>query len=229
MARDDAMSGWEDVEIQADEAAIQRCDELGVPADLVLRAVFDGQHAADLCHGAHPVFYAGSRVYGETNGTLRLGLAERKWSFNDDNCIPRAISPDGSVVITAVAGDSRTGRRNSRDVQTRRPRRSGSLRIVRRNTQLILLDLFAPDDAEVVEIPAPIGPTWFVMWYRDGDTVRVEVSLAKGVTKEGRLLEWLERNILPEIDMLAGPPGPRPDRPDEDAPDVDVPVIPKAG
>jgi hypothetical protein len=230
VARDDAEDGgWEDAEVPDEGAVLRRLEELGIPADVPRRAVREGQIAGDFCTAAHPVFYGGSRVYGETNGSLRLQLAMLKWAFNDDSCIPRVISPDGAVVITALCGDAQTGLRHGRDAQTRRPRRTASLRLIRRNSQFVMAELLPETDAKTLPETAEIGPTWFLLYHRDGDVVRNELSLAMGVTKSGRLLKWSERLILPEIDMLDGPTGPGHDRPDDGEPDVDVPVVPRAG
>ena len=74
-------------------------------------------------------------------------------------------------------------------------------------------------DGEVVHL----GPTWFLLYFRDGDTVRSELSRAHGVSDAGTLLEWSERLILPEIDLLDGP-SPLEHRPDDAGPDSDVEV-----
>lgn len=230
MARDDMEDGgWEDAEVPEEDAVLWRLAELGIPADVPRRAIREGQIAGEFCTAAHPVFYGGSRVYGETNGSLRLQLAMLKWFFNDDSCIPRVISPDGNVVVTALCGDAQTGLRHGRDAQTRRPRRTASLRIIRRNSQLVMSEMFPVNDAETLPETAEIGPTWFLLYHRDGDKVRSELSLAMGVAKSGGLLKWSERLILPEIDMLDGPPGPGHDRADDGEPDVDVLVVPRAG
>ncbi len=223
--------GWEDrdePQVPGPEDAEDRLLELGLSVDLLHGAIREGQIAGDFCTEAHPVFYPGCRVYGETNGGLRLRLALQAWTFNNDANIPRAISPDGKMVITALQGDAQTGLRDGRDAQTRRPRKEGSIRIIKRNEQLVMVDLLPGDDPEVIGDQADageVGPTWFLLYFRSGDKVRCELSLATGVTSTGGLIKWRERLILPELDMHHGPNGP--DALGDDSP-VDVPVTPVA-
>lgn len=227
MTRNSGRDGWEDAEVPEHEAVRERLVQLGVPLDVLLHAIRAGQEAFDFCTTAHPVYYPGLRANGETNGELRGGLALRAWTFNDDQCIPRVISPDGSVVITAVSGDPQTGLRDGPDAQTRYPRGAAGVRIVRRNAQLVL-EGFDLDDDHGKEEPLNLGPTWFLLYNRDGDKVRSELSLASDVSEAGALLVWSERLILPEIDMLNQPPRST-DSGDESGPLVDVPVERRAG
>ncbi len=130
------------------------------------------------------------------------------------------------MVLTAVSGDEQTGLKIGPHAQTRRPRGTAGMRIVRRNAQFALPGLLPADDPELTG--NAFGPTWFLLYRRDGDTVRRELSLAKGVSDAGVLWSWKERLILPEIDMLDVPPGGR-DRGDDAGPDLDVPVVSRVG
>jgi hypothetical protein len=216
-------SSMEDYEMPEADEVPRRLNELGLSLDLLLRSIRRGQHAADFCTASHPKTYPGSVAYGETVAGLREQTAASGWSFNDDDNIPRAVSPDGSVVVTAVSGNNDTGRREGRNASTRRPRGIASVRIVRRNGQLELEALLPPHE----RLPAGddevhFGPTWYLLYCRDGDVIRSELSLAKGVNETGALLEWSERLILPEIDLTV----PQPDRVigDDDDDAIDVPV-----
>lgn len=123
--------GMEEVEVPDLDGVRGRLGELGLPLELIHGSLRQGQIAADFCTKAHPSFYPGLVMYGETNGAMRGALALRAWSFSDENNIPRAISPNGSVVITAVSGNANTGLRGEA-AQTRHPRGAAGLRIVRR-------------------------------------------------------------------------------------------------
>lgn len=215
--------GAEDVVIPEPEGVLRRLTELGVPLEFLREAVRRGARSGDLVYASHPRFYQGVVVYAETNCGLRDQFATLAWTFNDDDNIPRVVSPDGRVVLTAVSGNERTGLRHGEHAQTRRPRRSAGLRIVRRNAQLEIEEMLPEDqrgrsDGVVVNV----GATWFLLYYRDGDTVRSELSFAHGVSPTGNLLEWSERLPLPDIDLLDGPPPAS--RRGPDSPDVDVPV-----
>jgi hypothetical protein len=217
------MPGLEDVEVPEPDAVLQRLAELGVPLEILLEAVRRGQLAGDFCTESHPRFYRGIVVYSEINGGLREQLAGLGWSFNDEDNIARAISPDGTVVVTGVAGNERTGLRSTPHAQTQRPRREAGIRIVRRNSQLELEELLPADERRDGDAVVVTGPTWFLLWYRTEDKIRSELSLARGVTAGGALLEWSERLILPGIDLLDGPNASGSEAGPE-GPDVVVPV-----
>lgn len=210
----------EDVVIPDPDAVPRRLAQLGLTVELLREAVRRGVTLASFTTVGHPVFYPGVRLYSEINGNLRILLAERGWSLKDESNIPMAVSQDGSVVITAVRGNSDTGM-IGRTPHTYRPRRNAGIRIIRRNHQLELTELLPPDQ-QVEGEPITLGPTWFLLYLRDGDTVRCEVSLATGISGAGNLQRWSERIILPEIDLLQPPPIGREDA--DYGVDVDVPV-----
>ncbi len=218
--------GFEDYEIPEPGAVARRLPEIhpdlnvGLLADPIRR----GQTASEFCTASHPVFCTGTMAYMETNGALRETLGVLGWSLKDDKNIPTVVSPDGTIALTAISGDKNTGIAN-RSASTRRPRRSASVRIVLRNAQLTLLfgDEEPADNDEAVNTSQP---TWFLLYYREGDTIRSEFSLAGAVSEDGRKLEWLERLILPEINLLNAP---MPSGPADEGPDVDVPVERRTG
>lgn len=202
--------------------------ELGMTVELLVDAVRRGQTYADFGTASYSPTYAGTIAYHETVAGLRESLGVLGWSLLDDENIARSVSPDGSVVITAVSGNERTGLREGEHAQTKRPRGKAGLRIVRRNAQLVLVDLLPPDDKELNDEPVNLGPMWYLLYYRDKDKVRSELSLADGVTEKGNLLHWRERLPLPEIDL--NEPSPESGQhPVGNEPDVDVPVERRTG
>ena len=78
------------------------------------------------------------------------------------------------------------------------------------------------DEQKQAEVPIVPGRTWFMLYFRDGDEVRSELSLARAVNDSGALIDWAERLILPKIDLLDGPPEGRGSQPPD--PDIEVPV-----
>lgn len=101
------------------------------------------------------------------------------------------------------------------------------MRIVLRNMQLELLEESQPLQKTNAKDGKPVafGPTWFLLYYRDKDIVRSELSLAVEVSKTGVLKKWSERLILPEINMLDGSP----QKETEAVKEVDVPVERRVG
>jgi hypothetical protein len=217
------MPGLEDVEVPEPDAVLRRLAELGLPLPVLQAAAREGQLAGDFVDDSQPRFARGSRIYCETNGTLRFQLINlpQPWTKLDPAGIPIIVSPDGTVCVTAMAGNENTGLRGNAHAQTRNPRGDAGQRIIRRNSQLELSEeLLPPEIRHEASADFVIdAPTWFFLYHRVGRTskVRMELSLATGVSESGKLIEWSERLILPEIDLLDQPPetggrtGPSPD------------------
>lgn len=218
-------SDSETVEINEPDAVVKRLGQLHIPPDALLEAVRRGHLASSFVTKAHPVWFAGSVTNGETTGALRIALGGVGWSNNDDDNIARIISPEGDVIVCVVSGNSRTGLNgDGGEVQPRRKRGLAGIRLVTRNSQIAFLELLPDDDREKVYASLDAwGPTWFLLYYRDGDIVRSELSLARAISREGDLLEWSERLILTEIDMLEPVPRWKTDTTVEMT-DIDVPV-----
>lgn len=220
-----ARSEDEDVEIPEPDEVRRRLTELGLTVELLLGAVHQGQSAADFCTASHPRYYPGSVAAGETIAGLRDRTAALGWSFDDEDNIATTISPDETVVLTACSGDEQTGLRAGRHAQTKRPRGAASVRHVRRRTQYELDALLPPEERRPnVGDLVPLGPMWYLLFHREKgtDTVRSELSCAMGVSDTGALLEWSERLILPELNMLNGGPLMPRERDGDPSPDVDV-------
>jgi hypothetical protein len=211
----------EDVYEPEPEAVFRRLEELGVPYDAVTESVRIGYLRADFTTAAHPPTYPGTVVWGEITGEFRGRMALVEWGFDNTDNIPRSVSPDGRVVIVPVRGNDKTGIRNAHEhLSTRRRRGTAAVRIIRENTQYAL----QLDDAPMSrELTAALDGTWFLLYNRDGDVVRLELSYARAVDASGKLLEWAERLILPDIDLM-GPPPSDDWRRGDDSPDTDVDV-----
>ncbi len=220
--------GMEIAELPGPEAVERRVIELGLTVELLVAAIRRGQNAADFCTPSHPKTYPGSVAWGETTAGVRDDTSVLGWVFGDEDNIPRTTSPDGSVTVIVVSGNHRTGLRSEKAPQGKRPRGEAGIRLVRRHAQIELEELLpvAVTSGEEETITA-LGPTWFLMYCRAENVVRGELSLAKGVSDSGRLLEWSERLILPEIDLLNTPD--TTNRSSETVPDVNVPVERRAG
>jgi hypothetical protein len=208
----------------------RRMKEMGMPMDVALTALRRGQNARDFCTAAHPRTFPGNNAWAETNAGIREAQGAKGWTLDDEDNIPKVISPDKSIVITALSGNERTGLRDrERPASTRHPRREAGMRIVLRNMQLELLEESQPPHKSGANDGKPVafGPTWFLLYYRDKDIIRSELSLAVEVSNTGVLKKWSERLILPEINMLDG--NPQKDTGTETLKEVDVPVERRVG
>ncbi len=224
--------GWEATEIPDPDGVARRIAELGngLTIDLLIGAIRVGQQAGDFCTPAHPVYGPGQMVHIETNGTLRYQLMLRGWTIDNEMNVPRIVSPDATLILTAVSGDDLTGlpKTNGRHAQRKSPCGSGGRRLINRNAQPEWTELLPPNDPALRDAP-PNGSMWYLMYYRvpGTDVVRAELSLAESVGEDGALINWFERLPLPEFNMAD--PSPDGERGDDEGPDVDVPVERRSG
>lgn len=213
----------EDVYEPDPEAVVRRLHELGIDLEDLLESSRIGHLKSDFTTKAHPVTYPGTVVWGEITAEIRTRLGGRGWLLDDTDNIPKVISPEGVTVI-AVRGNDQTGARNQHsELNTRRARGEASVRIIKMNTQLVLQ--LEDSDSSGDHLVTQTG-TWFYLYNRTNDTVRSELSFAKAVSSSGKLLQWGERLILPDIDMSSTPPV---RRVLETEPEVDVRVSRRAG
>ena len=202
-------------------AVIARLHELGIPQEVLLEALRIGYQKGDFTTAAHPRTYQGTVVWGEITAELRGRLKALGWDLDDTDNIARVISPDEEVVVVAVRGNHRTGRRSKHEqLSTLRPRGPAGVRIIKVNIQFELI-LQEDGDEMSQDVLSDFGGTWFLLYNRVEDIIRSELSFANAVDESGSLLKWRERLVLPDIDLLRPPPE---DDQGEGTPDVDVPV-----
>lgn len=218
---------FEDVQEPNEEAVLRRLAELGIPAEAVRESVLAGYQLGDFVTDSHPVTYRGMVVWGEITGVFRHRMVDEGWEKDDTDCVPRIVSPDGDVVVVAVRGNCMTGVRNAHEqLSTRRARGNAGVRIVRINTEQYALQL--EEGGNPKDFISTLGGTWFLLYNRVEDVVRMEVSYARAVSGSGALLDWAERLILPDIDLL-NPSSPRVGRDTAPpSPDVDFTVTRRA-
>lgn len=193
--------------------------------DPVIRAVM----ARNFCTPDHPRIYLGMTAWGEGNAALRGGLGKKKapWSRYDKQNIPRAVNPDKTVAVTLLAGDKDTGNPDPNVTpQPKRPRREAGKQLVVNNIQ----ESFPGMEPE--EDPDARAQLWYLLWYRkagpNGDLVYSELSLPTAVGDNGIIERYLQRIILPVIDMSEGPGADARDDQDR-GPDLDIPIQRRAG
>jgi len=220
-------TGLESVYEPDPHAVYRRLEELGVPPDVVMESVRIGYGKADFTTAAHPPTYPGTVVWGEITGAFRERMAIRGWGIKNEENVPKSISPDGIVRIVAVRGNDKTGVRSAHEqLSTRRPRGNAGVRIIKMNTQY---ELCIQDGGRSANLAPGMGGTWFLLYNRVGDVVRIELSFASAVNRSGNLIRWSERLILPDLDLLEPPTSDGVVFGSDPSPEVDVPVARRAG
>jgi hypothetical protein len=176
-----------------------RVRELCLDLEIIETALVRGQLGRDMCTAHHPACYPGMRAWAETNAALRDQLVLRGWTSTDRFNTPKTVSPSGEWEVTAITGDAATGDPMFTP-STRYNRGPASIRDVIDNLQWDFFDP-APGRARRLETP-PL--TWMLLYHRVRDTLAAELSLPTRVSEEGRIDHWVERILLPRLDMSDG-------------------------
>ncbi|MEZ4230895.1 MAG: hypothetical protein R3B89_17100 [Polyangiaceae bacterium] len=209
------------IEIQG-EGVEERLRELGLPLDSAMDAVRTVGLMHALAVGNHPPWYGGSTAYGESTKVLRDRLMPLGWTRFNFQGSDLTRSPDGSIVIRTRGGNSRVGLPGipGKPAGPKHPIGKATAEMVNDPRVLIdgQLDLFRDEDEPVGDAP-PDVKTYWLLTYVDGASLRSELSYALGV-KKGKIVDWVERILLPEIHL-----GDEPEVATEDDQDTEAEIV----
>ena len=176
------------------EDSAQRLARLDLRAEDVLICVRAGIAARRTATSNHPRAFGGWLDYGERIATLRETLILRGWTKREPNGMCLVVHPDQRFAIMTALGTAGTG--TTAPVTTRRPRGGTTEKVVRINGQLEF-------DLGLQAASAPANPTemptWVLLVHEDDHEVRSELSLARHMSEEGYIDEWVDRIPLPAI------------------------------
>lgn len=190
-----------DVRVQQD--AIDRLAEMALDAEVLRRAVLAGAMAADTCTDLDPPGFRGYTQWGVCTRELRVGLAP-SWTPRNRQNLPLVVSPDGATCITVGMGDPATGI-EAATPQTKNPRGRVTLTAIMENAgQLTLFD--GMDRIRIAPDAGSTTLTWILLFRRDGDMIRCELSLPSAWDENGRPSAWAERLILEPVGTVDQPP-----------------------
>jgi hypothetical protein len=188
--------------VHEDAAATRRLTELDLTAPDLVAAVRGADAEARKWTALAPPMMAGMARWGKTNELLRDRLAGRGWTHDNPKGLPRTISPGRDFAIVATTGDSATGLPEA-NPSTRYAKGVQTVRAVGRNVQLAF-DLFGLDVGDGLWALAheddPLA-TWLLLYHVAPEQIRAELSLANGLDLRGHVSAWIERIILPAIDL----------------------------
>lgn len=181
------------------DAAAEYLRQMDVDIADVRQAIEAGDISAGNKDSHDPVIAAGMSRWLDTVGVLRRRLALGKWRSSDPRNrpvsehrdLPYGLSTVGATEPTGIA-DHPSGPRAARR------KGIGTAEAVNSTIPLITVETLrrqqpSADNAEA----APPAGNWFLLYYRDNDTVRTEISLPRGFAG-GQFTGWLVRVILPE-------------------------------
>jgi len=194
---------------------------IGVSVEQLTEARGRAQHDVDECTSLDPPGSRGSVRRMRSVRYLREGLIPHGWTPDDTGNVGAVVSPDGTVAIIATSGDAGTGLLSHKP-KTKYPKGEVTQLRVRQNIQL---SLFEDLTEEPLDASEPARRTWFLLQHPAGDVVRAELSYPVGSDGAGRINEWSERIILPELQLDTYETWIDDD--DEGDHQVDVPVTPR--
>jgi hypothetical protein len=144
-----------------------------------------------------------------------------EWTANqegDNHTAPRMYRSDG-LGLAFVQGGAGTADIKS-SLYLKKPLRVITMLEIQQGSLPGQLELSYTDFADRLMDPA----LWLIVYCKDGDTVRLEVSKPEGVTEDGKITGWAIRLVLEDVDMndqiIKGDDS---GEQDEDG-DVDVPI-----
>lgn len=193
--------------VHKDAAATSRLAELALTAQDLLAAVRGADAEARKWTAQAPPLMPGMVRWGKTNELLRARLVQRGWWHDNPKGLPRTISPDRDFAIVATTGDALTGVPD-RTPATKYAKGVQTVRAIGRNVQLSF-DFPGVDVADALwaaDADEDALATWLLLYHVAPEEIRAELSLANGIDLRGHVSAWIERIILPTID-LSGPVG----------------------
>jgi hypothetical protein len=188
--------------VHSGTAAASRLAELALtPQDLMV-ALQGADGEARKWTTLAPPMMGGMVRWGKTNELLRERLVRRGWSQDNPKGLPRTINPGREFAIVATTGDSATGLPDS-NPSTKYAKGVQTVRAIGRNIQLAF-DFPGEEVAEALWAMAseedPLA-TWLLLYHVAPEQIRAELSLANGIDLRGHVSAWIERIILPVIDL----------------------------
>lgn len=196
--------------------AEQRLAELALSVEGLSGAVLQGEYARAEATDHDPITAEGYDAYRYRVRALRDIFCPLGWAVARDQNLETIRSPSGRCSVLTRGGDEGVGVRDAYP-QPKRTIGEATAKAVRANTTLLM----DPNWLNAAPLDRPAFESWMLLVHRSGDNVRAELSLPSKTTDDGAtVLGWVERILLPEID-LSEPPGKKSDLPVEP---IDVPV-----
>lgn len=182
-----------------------------------------GEIARDGCGPLLPTTFPGLSGWAHTIERLRLEAGPHGWRPITVRNMPMIESPNGQVAIVSIRGDEAVGD-ELRSPRTRRDRGPVTARALRSNAeQLSFLGSLPGLIEKRVTISHPF--TFVLLSNRIGSKIHCELSLPLSMDEDNHVSQWVERIILPPIELQSSLL-PERDDDEEDGP-IEVPVTRK--
>jgi hypothetical protein len=180
----------------------RRLAELGVPSEILIKAVEASQFARRACTENDAPNFPGIAAWNGAVRALREDLVLESWSRLNDTGQPLIVRPDNALALTVTSADENTGREGEFDPKTNSCKGPRTLEKVALNGWLFL-DMAQEEAARVEAINTRRLNTWMLLIHYDKvlGQVRSELSRPVAADEEGIIVGWSERIILPPFDV----------------------------
>lgn len=187
-----------------EEESLDRLTSLGLNVEWLINALNLGYLGWASCTANDPLSYPGTTQVSLTIRGLRENLIPQGWLKCDRGNYPRIISPNQKMAIAVTSGCSNTGKPNALP-SNRNPKGSCTIGVVETNSRQLNL-AFPGQDLSPQEEEMNPKLTWILLFYRDKEELRAELSLPAEMDKTGYIRSWVERIILPTQPLNNTPP-----------------------
>lgn len=199
--------------IRAGPDTENRLLDLDLDVDLLLDVVRQGEYARAEATTNDPLPAAGMDAYRYRVRAFRERKLPDGWTIKRERGLEITVSRSGSHAVITRAGDSGVGLKDAY------PQPKGKIGdttcdAVDANASLLLNPNWMNVTRAAANDDGVSGSgdcqTWMLLVYRDGDLVRSELSLPSEVEETAigtRVLGWVERILLPELDFSNEPAG----------------------
>ncbi|MBM9468417.1 hypothetical protein [Nakamurella leprariae] len=179
--------------------ADDRLAALGLSTRVLLTAAAAAGRGHDQDSPFDPPIMPGLRRWAAVVRTLRSQLVPLGWRQDNPSNLPRTLHPDGSFAVVVTTGDDHTGVPWA-PPGTRHLKGTATRLAIEPNAQLAfdLGDHLLPAATDELPLVLTGTQTWFLLFHPAGPVVRSELSFPQAISR-GRMLQWAERIILPEV------------------------------
>ncbi len=184
------------VEAELVEARLQELSP-DLAIKLLCNAIQGGLGARNDTTRASAVTAAGVQQWLRTVEGLRSLLSEKQWHIHNEKNCPFISSPDRSISIVVMTGNSETGKQGFEDPTNQAEKGVVVEGFVQSNRQL---ELFNQDSLKLVKANQKETQVWAFLYHYDKllNQVRFELSYPTGFNKK-KITGWGERLIFGSI------------------------------
>lgn len=180
-----------------------RLHQIGLNYEVFERVAIEGLHAARETTAHDALIAAGMRRWLEMVRVLRDEMCSKGWYDDRIDGHELLVNPTREFAINVVAGDAATGYPDATPL-TKSSKGKATRAAAHNNSRQA--NLF-PFTGYTERTPTQLGnlKLWTLLHYHDHNEslIRMELSMPIGLNAQNRVADWLERIILPPVEVDA--------------------------